>query len=70
MAAIFADDTLKCIFINEKFCIFIRISLKFVHKGPIDNKSTLVQVMAWRWSGVKPLPESMLIQLTDAYMRH
>ena len=30
-----ADD----IFIwNEKFCILIRISLKFVVKGPIDNK--------------------------------
>ena len=32
---------------NEKLCILIRISLKCVHKGPIDNKSSLVQVMAW-----------------------
>ena len=31
---------------NEKFCISIRISLKFVPKGPIDNKLALVQVMA------------------------
>ena len=47
----------------------IRISLMFVPKGPIDNKPALVQVMAWRRTGNKPLPESMLTQLwTDAYM--
>ena len=33
----FADDILKCIFMNEKFCNLIRISLKFVPEGPIDN---------------------------------
>ena len=55
---------------NEKFCILIRISLKFVYKGPIDNDSALVQVIAlWR-TGDKPLPESMLTQFTDAYMPH
>ena len=42
---------------NEKFRILIQISLKFVPKGPIDNKSALVQVMAWRRSGDKPLSE-------------
>ena len=44
----FADDIFKCIFMNEKFGILIPISLKFVSKGPIDNKSSLVQVMGWR----------------------
>ena len=34
----YADDIFKCIFWNEKFCILIWISLKFVTKGPIDNK--------------------------------
>ena len=29
----------KHIFMNEKFCILIQISLKFVPKGLIDNKS-------------------------------
>ena len=48
----FADNIFKCIFMNEKFCILIRISLKFVPKGLIDNKSALVQVMAWRRTGV------------------
>ena len=42
MAATFADNIFRCIFVNEKFCILIEISLKFVPKGPIDNKPTLV----------------------------
>ena len=70
MAAILADDILKCIFLNEKVRILIKISLKFVPKGPIDNESALVQVMAWRRTGDKPLPEPTLTQFTDAYMRH
>ena len=66
----FADDIFKCTFMNEKFCISIQISLKFVPKGSIDNKSALVQVMAWRLTGDEPLPGPMLTQFTDAYMRH
>ena len=69
MAAILADDIFKCIFLNEKARISIKISLKFVPKGPIDNESALVQVMAWRRTGDKLLPEPMLTQYTDAYMR-
>ena len=38
----FADDIFGCIFMNEKFCILIKISLKFVPKGPIDNNPALV----------------------------
>ena len=71
MAAISVDNTFKCIFVNEKFFIFIWISLKFVPQGgPTYKKSALVQVMAWRRTGVKPLPEPMLTQFTDAYMQH
>ena len=55
---------------NDKFCILIKISLKFVPKGLIDNYAALVQVVAWRWTGDKLLPEPMLAQFTDAYMRH
>ena len=33
----FADDILKCIFLNGNVWIPIEISLKFVPKGPIDN---------------------------------
>ena len=49
MAAILADAIFKCILMNEQFGILNQISLKFVLKhvkGPIDNKSVLVQVMA------------------------
>ena len=38
----FADDILKCIFVNEKFGILVKISLKFVPKGQIDNNTALV----------------------------
>ena len=34
----------------------IEISLKFVPKGAIDNKSAMVQVMSWHRTGHKPLP--------------
>ena len=70
MAAISADDIFKWILMNEKLRILIRITLKVVPKGPINNKSALVQVMAWRRTGDKPLPEPMLDEFTDAYMRH
>ena len=70
MAAILADDIFKNIFSNENVRIVMQISPKFVHKGSIDNNPALVQVMAWRRTGDKPLPEAMLTQFTDAYMRH
>ena len=35
-----ADNTFWCIFVNEKFCILITMSLKFIPKGPIDNNPT------------------------------
>ena len=66
----FADDIFKCIFLNEKVLIFIQISLKLVPKNPINNKSTLFQIMAWCWSGDKPLSEPMLVYLTDTYICH
>ena len=39
-------------------------------KGPIDNLSALVQVIAWRRTGDKPLPEPMLAEFSAAHMRH
>ena len=70
MAAILADDIFKCIFFNENDIIPIQISLKFVPRSPIDNKPALVQVMVWCRIGDKPLPEPMMAQFIDAYMRH
>ena len=66
----FADEIFKCIFLNENVWISINISLKFVPKGLINNIPALVQIMAWRRTGVKPLSEPMVTQFNDAYMRH
>ena len=70
MAATLADDIFKCNFLNENDRIMIQISVKFVPRSPIDNKPALVQVMAWHQTGDKPLPEPMMTQCADAYMRH
>ena len=70
MAAILADDIFNCIFLNENDRIPNQISLKYVTGSPIDNKPALVQVMACRLFGAKPLPEPMMTQFIDAYMRH
>ena len=64
----FTDDIFRCIFINEKFCILIEISLKCVPKGPIDNNPALVQIMAWCRIGNKPLSEPMLTRFIDTYI--
>ena len=42
IADIFTDNIFRCIFVNEKICILIKISLKFVPKGSIDNNPALV----------------------------
>ena len=59
----FADDIFKYIFLNENVLIPIRISLTFVPRSLVDNYSALVQVMAWRREGDKPLSEVMTITL-------
>ena len=43
--------------------VSIKISLKFVSKGPIDNIPALVQTMAWHRSGDKPLFEPVMVSL-------
>ena len=37
------------------------IKLKYVPYGLIDNMAALVQIMAWRQTGNKPLSEPMLV---------
>ena len=59
----FADAIFKCIFLNENVWIPIKISWKFVPKGPINNIPALVQIMAWHRPGEKPLSESMMVGL-------
>ena len=59
----FADDIFKCIFFNKNVWIPIKVSLKFVPKGPINNIPASVQIMAWRRPGNKPLSEPMMVVL-------
>ena len=59
----FAVDIFKCIFVNENTQISPKISLKFVPKVRINNIPTLVQIMAWRRPGDKPLSEPMMVGL-------
>ena len=53
----------KCIFLNENIWIPIKISLKFVLKGPINDIPAMVQIIAWRQWGGKPLSEQMMVTL-------
>ena len=39
----FADDIFRCISMKETLCILVKISLKFVPKGPTDNNPALNQ---------------------------
>ena len=70
MADTFEHDIFKHIFLNENIRISIEIYWFFFPMGSNDNKSVLVQVMAWCRTGDKPLPEQILSQFTDVYMWH
>ena len=59
----FADDVFKYIFLNENIWISLMISLKFVPNVPINNIPALVQIMAWRRSGDKPLSEPIMVSI-------
>ena len=59
----FPDDVFICIFLNENVWIAINFSLEFVPKVRINNIPALVQIMAWRRPGDKPLSESMRVSL-------
>ena len=59
----FADNIFKCIFLNDNLLLSIRISLKFIPKGPINNIPALVQIMTWCRPGHKPLSEPIMIIL-------
>ena len=50
----FPDNIFKCIFLNKNIWILIKISLKFVPKGPINNIPAL-EIIAWHRPGNKPV---------------
>ena len=62
-AKCFADNIFKYIFLNKNVWIWLKISLKFAPKVWINNIQKLVQIMAWRQPGAKPLSEPMMVSL-------
>ena len=63
MAAISQTTFQNGFFFNENVYISITFSLNFVPRVPINNIPALVQIMAWRRSGDKPLSEPMIASL-------
>ena len=53
-------------FLGRKLYHHIQISYNFVLTGMNDNKSTLIQIMAWCLFGTEPLYKPMLAQFTPA----
>ena len=53
----------RCIFFKENIWILIKISLNCVPKGSIHSIPALVQILAWRGPGDKPLSEPMMVSL-------
>ena len=64
----FTDDILKCMFLNENVFISNKLSLMFVPTGPVNDIPTLVQIMAWRRPGDKPLSGSMMLAYWRIYV--
>ena len=54
MAAIFKVFS-NTIFFNANIHILIQFPVKFITRGPNNNKETWVQVIAWCWIDKKPL---------------
>ena len=59
----FPDNIFKWIFLSENVWSLIKVLLKFDPKGPSNNIPAMVQIMAWRLVGAKPLSESMIVSL-------
>ena len=51
--------TFKSLFIWENWCILI-MSLKFNHKGPVNNNQSLIQIMVWCQTCHKLLSEPVM----------
>ena len=57
------DDFFKCILLYENVRILLKTSWKFVLMVSINNIPVLLQIMAWRRPGDKPLSEPMMVNL-------
>ena len=60
---VISQTTFSNTFSRMKMYKFLEISLKFSREVRIYNIPALVQIMAWRRSGDKPLSESLMVSL-------
>ena len=58
------------IFCNVNIPIFVKISLKFVFEGLINDMPVLVQILVWCRTDYKLLHEPIRAYFNDAYLRH
>ena len=56
----FTDDIFKCIFLNENVWFCLRFHWNLFLRFEWKNTPALVQIMAWRWPGDKPVSEPMM----------
>ena len=66
----FADDIFRCIFMKEKFCILMKISLKFGPKGLTDNN--LAPPNRWQdiiWTNTDPIDPCIYAALGGEELR-
>ena len=61
----FSFNTMLAPFLNvfsslKKYCILIKILYEFAPGDAININQSLVQIMAWSWTGDKPLSEPMM----------
>ena len=66
----FPDNIFKVIFFYENCWVLFQISLKYIPNGAINNNPALVLIMAWCWTGDKPLSEPLMAEFNDAHMFH
>ena len=67
----FADNIFNAIFLTVNICLFVDQNFIDVCAwGPILNKSTFIQIMAWFWRYNNTLLELMMTQFINAYMCH
>ena len=70
LRAAFPDGIFKCVFLNEKAWILIKILLKFVPRGLVNDVPALVHIY-----GLVPVRRQAIIWTNDVmfanvYMRH
>ena len=58
------QTTFDIFLLNKNVWIPIAIPLKFVTKDPVNNIPALIQILAWRRPGDKPLSEPIVVSLT------